>query len=51
MNGVISVAPWVGEQGRKVMSAAGLTFSKEDEVGNYTEMKHLDKGKAPAFPS
>ncbi|KAK9216840.1 hypothetical protein WN944_008851 [Citrus x changshan-huyou] len=51
MKGVISVAPWVGEQGRKVMSAAGLTFSREDEVGNYTERKHLDKGKAPAFPS
>lgn len=42
---VMSVAPWVGEQGRKVMSVAGLTFNREDEVGKYTARKLLDKGK------
>lgn len=41
----MSVALWVGEQGRKVMSVAGLTFNRDDEVGKYTARKLLDKEK------
>ena len=44
-------ASWLGVQEKKIMAAGGITLREKQNDLKRSELKNIDKGKGPAFPS